>query len=445
MVLKYAPDWLPAVAGTYLVGGCVRDLLLGRVPADYDLAVTGDPSESARALAAAVAGRVVEIGRADLRLWRVAAARRIIDVTPAAGGSIAEDLRRRDFTINALAIDTATGEIIDVTGGRSDLSAGIIRMVAASAFNADPVRLIRAFRLAAGLEFVIEPLTLAAIRRGASLIQNSAGERIREELFKLLACRNAHPHLTAMAATGVLQAIFTEIDPSLFSPGLSSIQAIETLLDGFASFPPDLAALLSAEFPEHRQALLKLAVLLRSSGSRRQAGTDFPTQIRNRLRLSNRDTARLESLLRPDALPWKALSEKSPSAREEVSFFRRSGTEAPDLLLLAMATCGADPAAFPGPPEALDAAIRKWLAAHFFRYRPQALSPPPITGNDLIHEFGLKPSGRFKDILDFVEEERLSRDGLTRPEALELVKKLLEKLPEAKAGVPSRKPAGWNP
>jgi poly(A) polymerase len=437
MVLKYAPDWLPMVAGAYLVGGCVRDLLLGRTPADYDLAVTGDPSKSARELAAASGGRVIELGRPGFHLSRVAGGGRIIDVTPVAGGSIAEDLRRRDFTINSLAIDTATGEIIDITGGRNDLSAGIIRMVAASAFDADPVRLIRAFRLAAGLNFAIEPLTLAAVRRGAGLIQNSAGERIRDELFKLLAYRNAHPHLAAMAATGVLQAVFPEMGFSPPGPDLSPIQGIESLLDGFTSFPPDLAALLSAEFSEHRQAMLKLAALLRSSGSRRQAADDILTQIRNRLRLSNRDTARLESMLRPEALPWEALCRKSPSAREQVGFFRRFGTETPDLLLLAVATGGAGTAALPGPPKFIDAAIRKWLASYFFRYLPRALSPPPITGNDLIREFGLKPSGRFKDILDSIEEERLSRDGLTRSEALELVKKFLKTHLEAKTRVPS--------
>jgi poly(A) polymerase len=432
-VLRYIPDWLPVVAGAYLVGGCVRDLLLGRAPADYDLAVTGDPSKSARALAAALGGRTVEIGRAAFRLWRVAAAGRIIDVTPAGGGNISEDLQRRDFTINALAIDTATGEIIDVTGGRSDLSAGIIRMVAASAFNADPVRLIRAFRLAADLEFAIEPLTLAAIRRGAGAIQNSAGERIREELFKLLACRKAHPHLTAMAATGPLQAIFTAIDPSLPDPSLSSIQAIETLLDGFSNFSPDLAARLSGEFQRHRPVLLKLAALLRSIGIRQQSAAETLTQIRNRLRLSNRDTARLETLLRPGALPWDSLSKASPSAREEVSFFRNSGAAAPDLLLLAMATVRADAAALSGPSETLDTTIRKWLAVYYFRHEPRALSAPPITGNDLIREFGLKPSIRFKDILDFVEEERLCRDGLTRSEALELVKEFLKNLPGIEA------------
>jgi tRNA nucleotidyltransferase/poly(A) polymerase len=417
--MKHTPDWLSAVAGAYLVGGCVRDLILGRIPVDYDVAVTGDPSKSTQALAAAVGGRVVEIGKPGFCLWRVAAARYSIDVMPAAGGNIAEDLRHRDFTVNALAIDTATREIIDLTGGRSDLAAGIIRMVTASAFKADPVRLIRAFRLAAGLEFAIEPQTLAAIRRDAGLIEKSAGERIREELFKLLACRSAHPHVAGMAETGVLQAIFKEMDPSLIGPGLSSIQAIETLLDGFSSFPPDLAARLSSEFREHRQALLKLAALLKCIRG------DRLSLMRDRLRLSNRDTARLDSLLRPDAFPWSALSRASPSAREQAAFFRGSGNEAPDLLLLAMAASRADPAAPPGQAEALDAAIRKWLAAYFFRYQPRALSPPAITGDDLIREFGLEPSPRFKKILSLVEEERLSRDRFTRAEALELVKNLL--------------------
>jgi len=440
--MNYTPDWFPALEGAYLVGGCVRDLLLGRVPADYDVAVTGEPSDSARALAAAVGGRVVKIGKAGFPLWRVAAARHVIDVTPTTGGSIAQDLRCRDFTVNALAIDTATREIIDVSGGRSDLAAGVIRMVDASAFNADPVRLIRAFRFAAVLGFTIESLTLAAIRREAGLIRNSAGERIREELFKLLARRNACPHLAAMANTGVLQAIFTEAEPC---PGLSSIHVIETLLDGFASFPPALADRLSAEFQEHRQALLKLAILLRCSAVRPQAGVNLLARMRDRLRLSNRDTVRLESLLRPDALPWDTFYKPSPSAREEVRFFRRSGPEAPDLLLLAMATAKANSAASPEPPEALDAALRNWLAAYFFRYQPRMQTPPLLTGNDLISEFGLKPSGRFKDILGFIEEERLSRDRLTRPEAVDLVAELLKTLPEANPRVPSRKGPRRNP
>jgi hypothetical protein len=438
MAMKYTPDWLPAIEGAYLVGGCVRDLLLRRVPADYDVAVTGDPLNAARALADAVGGRVVAIGKSGFPLWRVAAGRHVIDVTPTAGGSIAEDLQRRDFTINALAIDTARGAIIDVSGGRSDLAAGIIRMVADSAFTADPVRLVRAFRFAAGLEFTIEPLTQAGIRRAADLIRNSPGERIRDEVFKLLACRNARPHLAAMADSGVLPAIFTGMEPSASGPGLSSLHAIEALLNGLASFPPDLAARLSTEFQEHRQALLKLAALLRPIGSRRTDDADPLTQLRDRLRLSNRDGAHLESLLQPGALPWSAFSQASSSAREAVRFFRMSGAAAPDLLLLAIATVRAGLAPLPEPAEALDAAIRKWLAAYFFQYRPRMLAPPLITGHDLIGEFGLEPSCRFKDILDAVEEERLSRDNLTRPEALDLVRKLLKKTPPARSGVPSQ-------
>ncbi len=148
-MLSALPAYFPTCEGAYLVGGCVRDLLLGRPPDDYDVAVLGDSQAYAQTLAAAAGGRIVEIGKPAFRLWRVIAPGGIIDVTAAAGATIAEDLRHRDFTINAMALDITTGAIIDVTGGRQDLTAETIRMVSAAAFRNDPVRLIRAFRLQA--------------------------------------------------------------------------------------------------------------------------------------------------------------------------------------------------------------------------------------------------------------------------------------------------------
>ncbi|TFG42968.1 MAG: hypothetical protein E4H48_03355, partial [Syntrophobacterales bacterium] len=104
-MLTALPAYFPTCEGAYLVGGCVRDLLLGRPPADYDVVVLGDPQAYAQTLAAAAGGRIVAIGKPAFRLWRVVAAGAIIDVTAAAGASIAKDLRHRDFTINALALD----------------------------------------------------------------------------------------------------------------------------------------------------------------------------------------------------------------------------------------------------------------------------------------------------------------------------------------------------
>jgi tRNA nucleotidyltransferase/poly(A) polymerase len=410
------PNWLRATTGAYLVGGCVRDLLLGRTPTDYDIAFQGDTPAYARLLASAAGGRVVEIGKPAFRIWRVVIGAHIIDVAPLAGGRLDEDLRRRDFTINAMAIDTATGQVIDITGGRADLSAGSIRMVSAAAFRADPIRLLRAFRFASRLGFAVDPQTLATISRDAGLIAQSAGERIRDELFKLLAATPAHPHVSAMQAAGLLQAIFPDVEPTAVEPALQSMRTLETILEGFPGLPPGLAARLSAEFQERRRVVLKCAALLRSiAPSRQGAAVD-------RLRLSKRDSSRMECLLRPQSLP----QEPSPAAgmltADALRFFQAAGDFAPDLLILEMAVGTVDAALPPAPPRAALAGILRMLRDYFYRYRPRALSPPALTGSDLLREFGLRPSPLFGEILDRVEAERLSRESFTRAEALELVR-----------------------
>ena len=425
-MMNLLPNWLKPIAGAYLVGGCVRDLLLGRMPTDYDVVSLGDAPGCARTLAATVGGRIVEIGKPALRVWRVVAGRHIIDVAPAAGGSIAEDLQRRDFTINALAIHAATGEVIDITGGREDLAARTIRMVSSAAFRADPVRLLRAFRFAACLGFAIDPQTRAAIGREAELIGASAGERIREELFKLLAVTAAHAQVDGMRQAGLLQAIFPGLEPTQIEPSLQSLQALETILEGFPSFPQDLAERLSKEFPEHRRVLLKCAALLQSLGRTRKVGADRLAGALNRLRLSRRDADRLESLIRQNTFVGGLVAGARFSTTAEVHFLRTAGSLVPDFLILAMAMRSAGTVLPAELPRSGTALIIQLLWNYFFRYRPRALSPPPITGEDLIREFGLRPSPRFKEILDRVDEERVLRASFTRAEALELVRAYLE-------------------
>jgi tRNA nucleotidyltransferase/poly(A) polymerase len=414
--MNFLLDWLSGFAGAYLVGGCVRDLLLGRTPTDYDIVFLEDPDACARMLAAATGGRVVEIGKSAFRVWRVVTAKEVIDVAPAAGANLTEDLCQRDFTINALAIHAATGQVIDATGGRNDLSAGIIRMVSDAAFRADPVRLLRAFRFAAGLGFSIDPATCTAIARDAALIARSAGERIRAELFKLLSAGVAYPQVVTMREAGLLQAMFPALEPSGIDFGLRSLQALEFFLNGFPSFPSDLAAGLNAEFHEQRRVLLKCAALLRPIVAPRQTG------VLARLRLSRRDAARLERLMRPVPLPREFALGTVVSASEELRFFRMAGGLAPDFLMQALAVDPKDAAR----PAMGSANILRMLHHYFFRYRPKALSPPPITGKDLIDEFGLRPSRRFKRILDLVDEARLAREAFTRADALALVRAHLD-------------------
>jgi len=417
-MLSALPAYFPTCEGAYLVGGCVRDLLLGRPPDDYDVAVLGDSQAYAQTLAAAAGGRIVEIGKPAFCLFRVIAPAGIIDVTAAAGATIAEDLRHRDFTINALALDITTGAIIDVTGGRQDLTAETIRMVSAAAFRNDPVRLIRAFRLQARFGFSIEAGTLAAISRDADRITRPAGERVREEFFKMLGADRCAPALQGMARTGLLTALF----PGLTRAGENGLRRavaahphLEALLCDLPACFPDTAEMLMRDLTLNRRILLKCAAVLRRV-------PEIPA-IAQSLRFSRHDAARLEGLIRHHAAALGMLSAPRPSPRAVTRFFREAHAVLPDLLLNAAADLMATEAARSQEIRSLTAEL---LHTYAFAHTPRLHSPPPISGNDLIREFGLKPSALFKQILDSVEEERLSRSELGRAEALEMVRAYLK-------------------
>ncbi|MBI5579553.1 MAG: CCA tRNA nucleotidyltransferase [Deltaproteobacteria bacterium] len=417
-MLTGLPAYFPTCEGAYLVGGCVRDLLLGRPPADYDVAVLEDPRAYAQKLAAAAGGRIVEIGKPEFRLWRVAAPGGIVDVSAAAGAGIAQDLRQRDFTINALAVDIATGTIIDVTGGRQDLNAGTIRMVSAAAFRNDPVRLIRAFRLQARFGFSIEPGTLAAIGRDAGRIARPAGERVREEFFKMLGADRSAPALQGMARTGLLTALFPELKragENVLERAVATHQQLESLLADLPGCFPDTAEVLMGELTENRRILIKCAAVL--------GPVPGIPAIAQRLRLSGHDAGRLGGLIRHHPRAIGILASPRPSPREVTRFFREAHAALPDLLLNAAADLMAEPA---GRSQDIRSHTAELLQTYAFAYLPRFQSPPPISGNDLIAEFGLKPSALFKQILDSIEEERLSRSEMGRAEALEMVRAYLK-------------------
>jgi tRNA nucleotidyltransferase/poly(A) polymerase len=296
-------------------------------------------------------------------------------------------------------------------------------MVSAAAFRNDPVRLIRAFRLQARFGFSIEPATLAAIGRDADRIARPAGERVREEFFKMLAADRSAPALRGMARTGLLTALF----PGLKLAGADALeravaahQQIEALLGELPACFPDTAAVLTRELTENRRILLKCAAVLREVPG-------LPA-ISQRLRLSRSDAARLEGLTRHHARAVGMLVAPRPSPREVTRFFRAAHAVLPDLILNAAADLMAEPAAPERRSQEVRSSAAELLRTHAFVHMPRWRSPPPISGNDLIREFGLKPSALFKQILDSIEEERLSRADLGRAEALEMVRAHLKNM-----------------
>jgi tRNA nucleotidyltransferase/poly(A) polymerase len=168
----------------WVVGGAVRDELVGRPVVDLDIACR-EPERAARSFAGRTGGAVFPLS-VHHGGWRVALdAGRTVDFTPLQGGSIESDLATRDFTINAIAVPLAGGEPVDPHGGRGDIEREVLRAVSPSIFADDPLRLLRAARLEDELGFRLEAETERLVRAGASLTGSPAGERILEELLRL--------------------------------------------------------------------------------------------------------------------------------------------------------------------------------------------------------------------------------------------------------------------
>jgi poly(A) polymerase len=203
-----------ALAGTaaWLVGGAVRDRLLGRPTADFDVAVAGDVELAARALARAARAAVFPLSE-EFGAWRVVARGGAwqADLAPLLGETIEQDLAQRDFTINAIAEPLAGGAPIDPTGGREDLAGRRLRMVSPAAFEADPLRVLRLPRFACELALGVEPATLDAAARHAPGLAGVAAERVFGELKRIVASPDPLAGLELMERVGAVDVVLPEL------------------------------------------------------------------------------------------------------------------------------------------------------------------------------------------------------------------------------------------
>ncbi len=204
------------VPGGWLVGGAVRDELLGRETGDYDvvLAAANERTipEVARALARAEKGFAFALSDA-FSAWRVVEKRGRwqVDLTPLGGETIDADLSRRDLTVNAIARSLDTGAVADPAGGRKDLAAGRLRAVSERSFRDDPLRTVRVARFASELGFAVDPATVHLARASAAGLAGVAPERVFAELKRLLSAGGAIAGLELMDAAGVTEIILPEV------------------------------------------------------------------------------------------------------------------------------------------------------------------------------------------------------------------------------------------
>ncbi|HEY7269404.1 MAG TPA: HD domain-containing protein [Dehalococcoidia bacterium] len=497
-----------APAPAWAVGGLVRDLLAGRSPADIDLAIDGPPRAFAEAIAAYVGGSPFPLDEergayrialpSPLPLMREGPGVGVIDVSPLRGPTIEADLAARDFTIDAMgaALSPAgLGPLIDPTGGRDDLRRSRVRMTSASALDEDPLRLLRAVRLATELGFAIESTTAAAIRERAPRLLEAAGERQREEVVRLFASSDAARGLRLLDATGLLDVLFPESAAGrgveqpgdyhyydVLDHGIEAVAVLDGLLSGAneqrpspregrhkTRMAPKLPAMrdgfsrtlarfpLAAYFTEavgghSRLVLTKLATFLHDVSKPETRTTDASGRVRflghpekgaavaravcRRLRFGNRETAFVLRLVEEHLRPAQLSQSGAPTERAIFRFFRDAGEAAPAVLVLSLA----DAASAVGPrlTAARWQAQCNYVAYVLERGLGQALTEPFgggkrhfVSGDTLIRELDLVPGPNVGRLLAAIDEAAAGGELTTREEAIDLARTLNQGGPPA--------------
>ncbi|MGB0560486.1 MAG: CCA tRNA nucleotidyltransferase [Spirulinaceae cyanobacterium] len=254
--LPFALELLPASA--YFVGGSVRDALLRRDRADFDLDIVL-PSEAisvARSLADRYQGGFVVLDE-QRQIARVVLDGGTIDIAQQVGPTVETDLKRRDFRINAIAYNPHHQKLIDPLKGVEDLKTGVLRMVAKDNLADDPLRVLRAYRQAAQLDFVIKPKTRNALRKFAPRLKRVSGERVRQELNLLL----ANPQGLTQLKAAVDDQVLSDWLPQLKKPTLAQIEQVEQVAWLLGRIWLDLDMTLNHTLSSKSLSLLSLAKL----------------------------------------------------------------------------------------------------------------------------------------------------------------------------------------
>jgi poly(A) polymerase len=385
-----------------LVGGCVRDLLLGREPADYDVATDATPVEVAglfpESVAVGAQFGVILIPKNDLKV-EVATFRSDIGYSDGRhpdrvvySKTPQEDVQRRDFTINGLLMRHANGEVLDFVGGQKDLSAGIIRAIGDPElrFAEDKLRMMRAVRFAARFGFKIEEATFRAIQRQVAEIQRVSPERMREELTKMLTEGAARRALELMDEAGLLEQVLPEIGAT---KGASPTLAWGVLLHDVGKPPTFQSAEETGDrirFNHHVDVGVKMA-----------------EAICRRLRFSNEDTEQIAALVGNHMRFGAVEAMKKATLKRFVRLPRFS-----EHMELHRLDCLSS-------HRHLDSYE---FVQHFLDETPPEQVRPErvLTGDDLL-AMGLQPGPEFARILRGIEDAQLEGQLTTQEEAKEYV------------------------
>ena len=451
-----------ALAGVsaWVVGGAVRDELLGRPTDDYDLAVAGDPRQAARMLARATGATAFALSEA-FGAWRVVGPEGWhVDLVALRDGELEDDLRARDFTVNAMARPLAGGGLVDPTGGRADLAARRLRMTSEAALQEDPLRALRAIRFAVELALELDPATAAAVKRVAPSVAEVAGERVFAELRRVVCAAQPAAGLRLMSAHGLTASVLPELealrgvtqsdfhhldvhehtlevleavvalerDPAAVGLGRHAAAVVEILGEPladdltrgqamrFAAVLHDAAKPATRDVtPEgrvtfighdHEGARLAVAVLRRLRTSQRLI--DYVARL-------TRDHLRLGYMVHDLPLTrrsaWRYLEDTAPYETETTIF----------TVADRVATRGRNA----GPAIAVHMGLVEEMLDHCLARRAGGRPPAPVRGDELMRHLGIAPGPQLGSILAQLAEDAYAGEVTSADDALRRARELL--------------------
>jgi len=463
---------LPAL---WLVGGAVRDAILGRPVVDLDFAVDGDARRVARLAADCLGGAYYELdderdtGRV---LLPSAGGPRTLDFARLRGGGLEADLRGRDFTINAMAVALDAPErVLDPTGGLQDLRDGVLRAAGPTAIEDDPLRALRAVRLAASLELRIEPATLGHVRSARDQLSAVSSERTRDEWMRMLQAPRPGRLLRLLDHLGLLTTVLPELEPlrGMEQPAphafrgldhtLSVVDRLGDLLWALEPLPTedkvsDLtlgeACLRLGRFRaaidgylrdevssgHSRRQLLFMAAALHDVGKPSAGGLSEDARLRflgheeqgaglaavcaRRLRLSADETDFVARVVLHHMRPETLQAAAAVTPRAAYRFFRDSGTAAIGIVLLSLADLLGKYASPPPQAEwAGRVGVARSLLEAAFEQEDRIVNPPRLLdGDDVMHALGLPPGPAIGELLERLREAQAGSAVTTKEEAL---------------------------
>jgi tRNA nucleotidyltransferase (CCA-adding enzyme) len=391
----------------YVVGGAVRDGLLGRVRAelDLDLVISTGAVEVARRLATEYRAGFVLLD-AKRQIARVVFPAMTVDIAQQDGNSITEDLARRDYTLNAIAYDLQTRQTIDPFNGTQDIQERMIRMVGRLNLVDDPLRLLRAYRQGAQLNFTIESATHAAIRELVSLLTTVAAERVLAELRYLLQTPNSSQWLVAMVTDDLLTGwLEIPVDRDFKNQLTQFDRSIELIKQHYPALDRQLDRALRDTISTNRKAIGKLIILLSSD-------LQLATAQMLRLTFSSVEIQAVSTVI--TYLPQ--LLESELSLREQYFWFQAVGTNFPLLIVLAISS-------------GVELVNLKHLIDRYLDPYNQVAHPTPlVNGRDLVEFLAIAPSPTIGKLLTEIQIARIMGEISTPVEAMQFAQQFLRSI-----------------